>query len=163
MKEVEFIKYYMLIVLILLLSACSQNVVKEGDTVGVEYTGRLQNGEIFDESNGKILTFTVGNSDLLPVFEEAVIGMKLGEEKDFSIPPRQAYGVSIKERIITTERENAHSDQELKVGQVLVAERDGEQITGKIIELTDDKITVDFNHPLAGETLYFHIKVVSIE
>jgi len=139
--------------------------VKEGDTVSVEYTGRLEDGTVFDSSDqhGEPLQFTVGEGKIIKGFDHAVIGMKIGEEKEVSIPPEEAYGHHNPELVRDLPRNVFPEDQEIKPEMVfMMALPDGRQVPVRIAEVAEEQVKVDLNSPLAGKTLLFTIKLVNI-
>lgn len=139
---------------------------KMGDTVKVHYTGKLPSGEVFDssEANGNTpLEFTIGEGDVIPGFEEAVIGMSSGEAKTVTIPEDKAYGPRIEGLVAEVEREYLPQDAEPKLGQQYeVTQDDGQIFNVMVTEMTDTTVTLDANHPLAGRDLVFEIKLVEI-
>jgi peptidylprolyl isomerase len=133
--------------------------VKVGDKVKVNYTGRLQNGKIFDTSIGKTpLSFTVGAGQMIKGFDAAVIGMKVGESKTVTLPPEEAYGPIDQNKIIVFDKSNFQDFNDLFVGNVVSAG----SYSGTIIRKSDTNAVIDFNHKLAGQTLVFDINMVSI-
>lgn len=136
--------------------------VKKGDKVKVEYTGKLDDGTIFDSSEGRQpLEFEVGSGRIIKGFDQAVIGMKKGEEKEFKIEPKDAYGEHNPDFIRKIPRDKVPPEAE--IGMMLMLKTpDGVQIPAEITELTGEDVTIDLNHPLAGQTLNFQIKVVDI-
>ena len=139
-------------------------IIKQGDTIKVEYTGTLESGETFDTSQGKDpLEFEVGVGKIIPGFDKAVIGMEKDQEKEISIKPEEAYGQPRPELKQEIPREALPKDQEPKVGMGLMLNSPQGQIPARITNVSEDKITIDMNHPLAGKTLKFKIKVVDIK
>ena len=139
--------------------------IKKGDKVKIEYTVSLDDGTVFDssESHGKPLEFEAGAGKLLKGFEEAVIGMEKGEEKEIKLQPSEAYGEHNPDLIKKVPRDKLPKEQEPKPGMMLVMNLpDGAQLPTRIVEVTDETVTLDLNHPLAGKTLNFKIKVVEI-
>lgn len=139
--------------------------VEKGNKVKIEYEGKLEDGTVFDSSknHGKPLEFEAGSGQLIKGFNDAVIGMKVGEEKDITLKPEEAYGEPKQEMVQKIPKEQLPKDQEPKVGMMLmVGLPNGQQMPAKIIEIGDADITLDVNHPLAGKTLNFNIKVVEI-
>lgn len=137
---------------------------KAGDTVQVHYTGKLDDGSVFDSSAGRDpLEFTVGAGQVIPGFEQAVEGMAVGQTKTVTIPAAEAYGDRVAEAVLQVPREQLPPDLEPEVGQQLVMQsRDGRQIPIVVVEVTEDSITIDANHPLAGRDLTFEIELVSV-
>jgi len=138
---------------------------KKGDKVKIDYEGRFENNEVFDSSkkHGKPLMFEVGAGHVIKGFEDAVMGMKVGEEKEVKISPDKAYGQPKKELIKEIPREQLPADKEPKKGMLLlIGLPNGNKIPAKIASVTKDKIKVDINHPLAGKTLIFKIKLLGV-
>lgn len=137
---------------------------KYGDTVTVHYTGKLQNGAVFDTSlNREPLEFTIGDGQIIPSFEQAVIGMNTGESKTVKIPAEKAYGSHHKEMVAVVDRDQFPSNLELKVGQQLkVSKADGQIAVVTVTDVTESDVTLDANHPLAGKDLTFDIKLVGV-
>ena len=137
---------------------------KAGDTVRVHYTGMLQNGMVFDSStDGEPLEFTIGEGKVIPGFEETVVGLAVGESKIGSIPSEMAYGPHHPEMVHQIERSEIPSHIELEVGLHLQITKEGLQpLEVTIVELSDDMVTLDANHPLAGQDLIFEIQLLEI-
>jgi len=137
---------------------------KHGDTVNVHYAGKLKNGRIFDTSmNREMLKFTIGSGRLLGQFEEAVIGMSPGELKTIRISAKYAYGLHNDDLIVTIGKSKFPPNINPEVGlQVEVGELEGPTTTVIITDVTDKNVTLDANHPLAGEDLIFDIRLVEI-
>ncbi|MDH7517529.1 MAG: peptidylprolyl isomerase [Candidatus Thermoplasmatota archaeon] len=139
--------------------------VKKGDKVKVEYTGMLEDGTIFDssEKHNAPLEFVAGGGQLIKGFDNAVIGMNIGEEKEIKIPPEEAYGMPNPDFVKEVPRDCFPPDQEIKPGMIFVMKMDnGRQIPLRITLVSEDKVTVDLNPPLAGKTLIFKIKLIAI-
>ena len=138
--------------------------IKQGDTIKVDYTGTLEDGKVFDTSKGKQpLEFEVGAGKIIPGFDKAVIGMEKGQEKDISIKPEDAYGEPKDEFKKEIPKSALPQGQEPKVGMGLMMNTpQGQQFPARIIKVTDENITIDLNHPLAGKTLNFKIKIADI-
>ena len=134
-------------------------VVQEGDTIAVQYTGKLESGEVFDSSvGGDPLVFTVGSEQLIDGFDRAVLGLAVGESITVVLPPDQAYGERSDEYVLDFPLENA--PEGLAVGdQVQLS--NGAPAT--VVAIGTDTVTIDANSPLAGETLTFDIEVVEIQ
>jgi peptidylprolyl isomerase len=135
--------------------------VKAGDTITVHYTGKLENGEVFDSSEGREpLKFTVGAGQLIQGFDSAVVGMLPGDKKTVTIAPEQGYGPHMTERIFEMPKENVPEDMELEVGmRVQLSDKDKNPVPALIIALEDEIIKLDLNHPLSGKTLTFDIEI----
>ncbi|MBN2224847.1 MAG: peptidylprolyl isomerase [Deltaproteobacteria bacterium] len=138
--------------------------VKDGDTVKIHYTGKLDDGTIFDTSaDNDPLEFTVGKQDVIPGMESAVIGMEPGDKKTITIATDDAYGPYHEEMVVTVDRSEFPEDMAIEVDQQLSVELEDEQsIIVTVTEITDDNVTLDANHPLAGEDLTFDIQLVEI-
>lgn len=137
---------------------------KAGDTVKIHYTGKLDDGTVFDSSvNREPLEFTIAQGQVIPGFEEAVLGMAPGESKTQTIPMDQAYGPYREEMVIQVNREQLPPDLDPEIGlQLQVQQPNGQAMPVFITEVTDAKVTLDANHPLAGEDLTFDIQLVEI-
>ena len=141
------------------------NIVKKGDKIKVEYEGVLEDGTVFDSSTlkGCPLEFEVGSGQLLKKFEEAVVGMNTGEEKQITISPKEGYGEHKSEFLKEISKDFFPDDQEIEPGMFfMMVMQDGRQMPVKISSVSGDIVTVDLNHPLAGKTLIFKIKVIEI-
>ena len=142
------------------MSDQNEHKVIKGDTISVYYTGTLDDGSIFDSNVGKEpLKFKVGSGELIKGFDEGVIGMKAGEEKDVHIVAKDAYGDKRSELVMDIPAED-FGEADVKVGMG-VSTQDGHQ--GRVIAVNDKEIKVDFNPELAGKDLNFRIKVAKIE
>ncbi len=137
----------------------------QGSKVKVEYTGTFDNGEVFDSSEGKgPLEFTLGEQQVIKGFESAVETMELDEEKSIIIPPQEAYGETNDQLIQKMPRERLPKDMEPKEGMTLgLQDPSGRVFPIKIVAVDTDTVTMDANHPLAGKTLHFKIKLIAIE
>lgn len=138
--------------------------IGEGDTISVHYTGKLEDGQVFDTSEGREpLTFEVGSGQLIPGFDAAVRGKALGDKVTATIAPEDGYGAHNPEMVQEMPRERV-GGVELEVGQVLgLEDQDGNPFQATVAELTDDNVKLDFNHFLAGKTLVFDIEVVAVD
>ena len=139
---------------------------KNGDTVQVNYTGKLADGTVFDSSEGREpYEFTLGAGQAIPGFDKAILGMKVGEKKTVTISSDEAYGPHLDDMVIEVTRDRIRSDVEPKVGQVLTTTgKNGKEIRLTIISISDNgTVTLDANHPLAGEDLIFDIELVKIQ
>ncbi len=138
---------------------------KVGDTVKVNYTGKLQDGTVFDSSeNRDPLQFSLGEGQVIAGFEEAIVGMSPGDSKSVNIPSEQAYGPYQDELVIVVDEKQIPSDLSVEVGQQLqMRHSSGQAVPVTITNITDDKVTLDANHPLAGKDLIFDIELVTIQ
>jgi FKBP-type peptidyl-prolyl cis-trans isomerase 2 len=140
-------------------------IVKKGDTVKVEYIGSLEDGTVFDssEKHEAPLEFIVGSGQIIPGFEEAVVGMKVGEEKQITLEPEEAYGDYNPDLVKKIPKDCFPEDQDVQQGMIYMMNiPDGRQVPVKITDVEEDAITIDLNPPLAGRTLIFKIKIVAI-
>jgi peptidylprolyl isomerase len=137
---------------------------QDGNTVKVHYTGRLDDGSIFDTSDGRDpLEFKIGEGQVLSDFEQAVIGMTPGDSKNAMIPSEKAYGPRHEEMVIVVDRENVPQDVKPQVGQQLqIRDQQGQVFYVLVTEVTEANVTLDANHPLAGQDLTFEIKLMEI-
>ncbi len=155
-----------LLLVVILVTGCSGTVrAKIGDTVKVHYTGTLEDGTVFDTSvEREPLAFTLGQDLVIPGFEEAIIGMKVGESETVDIPVEQAYGPYGDDLILVVERDELPENMEVEVGkQLQMSQSDGSSIVVMITEVSETTITIDANHPFAGQNLTFEIELVEIE
>jgi len=143
----------------------ADKVVKKGDTVSVEYTGKLETGETFDSSKGKDpLEFEAGAGKVIKGFDEGIIGMKVGEEKELVIEAENAYGKRSDKYLKEVPRNTIPEKIQLKKGIILMFKReDGMRMPSTVTEVNDKTIKIDFNHPLAGKKLIFNIKIITIK
>lgn len=137
---------------------------QRGDTVKVHYTGKLDDGTVFDSSvDREPLEFTLGQGGIIPGFEQAVLGMSTGESKTETIPSENAYGPYVEEMVLTVDRQQMPPEIEPQVGQQLhLQQPDGQMIPVMITDVSSSTVTLDANHPLAGENLTFDIQLVEI-
>jgi len=138
---------------------------QKGDTVSVHYTGRLKDETVFDSSQGKEpLEVTIGEGKLIPGFEKELIGMEVGETKSLEIEPEEAYGERNDQLATKVQRTDLPQDLQPEVGQRLqVTQPDGSAFVVQVTELDENSVTLDANHPLAGETLKFDIELTEIK
>ncbi len=137
---------------------------QNGDTVKIHYTGTLEDGTVFDSSEGHDpLEFTLGSGQVIVGFEEAVTGMKSGDKKTVNIPAEKAYGQRNEEMILQAPRDQVPSDIDPEVGQQLqMGGPGGETVVVRVTEVTEEHVTLDANPPLAGKDLTFDIELVAI-
>jgi peptidylprolyl isomerase len=133
-----------------------------GCTVKVHYTGSVDDGTVFDSSEqGEPLEFTIGNGELIPGFEQGVIGMEVGETKTVKIPATEAYGSRMEELVRTVPRTRLPPGVEPKIGaQLRLNGGDGQYMAVTITEVSESSVTLDGNHPLAGKDLTFALRLV---
>jgi len=138
--------------------------VKSGDKVKVHYHGKLTNGETFDSSEGRDpLEFEVGSGMVIKGFDEGVTGMTTGEKKTIHIPVDEAYGPRSVEMIFDIPKENFPPDMELEAGMPLMMnDQQGHQLPVNVVEIKENSVVLDANHPLAGQDLIFDLELVEI-
>jgi peptidylprolyl isomerase len=155
----------LLLLIIPIISGCKSEVLaKSGDTVSVHYTGRLANDTVFDTSeDGEPIEFTIGQGKMIPGFEQAVIGMKVDETKTVNIPVDQAYGAWSEDLVMEVDRSQLQEGLEPEIGmQLQMSRTDGGISIVTITKITDSTLTIDANHPLAGQDLEFDIRLLAI-
>lgn len=143
--------------------------IKNGDKIAVTYEGRFEDGVVFDSSthgdHSHPLVFIVGQHQVIPGFEQSVIGLKEGESKEFTVLPKDAYGER-DDRLMRTMPKaeiNLPNNQEIKEGMALMTYTpDGHPLQIFVSKVSADSVTLDLNHPLAGKTLIFKITVIGI-
>jgi peptidylprolyl isomerase len=140
------------------------SVAKTGNTVKVHYTGKLDDGTVFDSSvNREPLEFTIGDGKLIPGFDNAVNGMKVGEKSTVKIPAEEAYGPHYEQLVQIVNRTDLPPELKPEVGQHLEAvQQDGNVINVTVTNVDEKSITIDANHPLAGKELTFELELVEI-
>ncbi len=139
--------------------------VKANDTIRVHYTGKLNDGQVFDSSlQREPLEVTLGQGALIPGFEKGLIDMEVDEEKTITIPKTEAYGDVRKELFQKIPKNELPEQIKPEVGMGLVATRpDGSEQQLRVSEVAEEHIVVDANHPLAGQDLIFDLKLVEIK
>ena len=140
--------------------------IKKGNKVVLEYEGKLENGEVFDstERTGQTLEFEAGSGKVIKGFDQAVIGMEKGEEKEFKIKPEEAYGEVREDLKREIPKKAIQLDKEPEAGMTLVmATPEGQQIPLIVTEVKQESLVLDMNHPLAGKTLNFKIKIIDVK
>ena len=137
---------------------------KNGDTVKVHYTAKLEDGKVIDTSiNHEPWQFTIGEDKLIQGFKEAVIGMNPGESKTVKVPADKAYGPHRKGMALVVDRNKLPEHIKPEVGQQLrIPQADGKTAVVTVIDVSESKVTIDANHPLAGKDLTFDIELIEI-
>ena len=137
---------------------------QNGDKVKIHYTGKLDDGSVFDSSEGSTpLEFTLGEGQVIPGFEQGVVGMEPGDSKTLNIPVDQAYGPHHEDRTFEIDRSELPADMPIEVGMRLQGnQQDGRAVEVTVVEFDDTKVKMDGNHPLAGQDLTFEIQLVEI-
>jgi peptidylprolyl isomerase len=138
---------------------------KKGDTAQVHYTGRLEDGQVFDSSEGgEPLEFEIGAGNVIQGFDEGVRGMSQGDKKRIEIEADDAYGQRVDALVQEIARAGLNLDREPEVGMQLGLQLpDGQEIPVTITEVTQESITLDANHPLAGQKLIFDVELVNLK
>lgn len=138
--------------------------VQNGNYVSVEYTGKLENGQVFDSSIGRQpLEVHMGAGQMIAGFEAQLMGMSLNERKVFTLSPEEAYGPHNDDLMQTISREEVPEGMKVETGMIVgLVTPDGQRVPARVVALDDRELTLDFNHPLAGEKLTFEIEVVGI-
>lgn len=136
---------------------------KAGDTVRIHYTGTLQDGTVFDSSEGRDpLQFTLGAGQVIPGFDAAVAGMEVGATRTVTIVAEEAYGPRRDDMILAIPRDQVPPNMNPEVGEQLQVGQGEERFLVTVAEVTEREIVLDGNHPLAGEDLTFALELVSI-
>jgi peptidylprolyl isomerase len=137
--------------------------IKEGDRVKVHYTEKLENGRVLDTSKGDLpLEIKVGNN-IVPLFEQAIKGMKTGDTKKIKVPPAKAYGPRLEERILEVPKNSLPENISPMIGcKVELKKQSGDTIDARITSIKENTVTLDANHPLAGIPIVFEIQIVEI-
>jgi len=141
-----------------------ERVVKEGDTIKIHYTAKLKDGDVFESSKGHVpFQFKVGEGSVIPGLEKAVIGMKVGESKTVEVPPEDGFGPKHEELIFKVDKASIPQDIEPFVGQNLQMQHpDGGVVSLTVTDINEDSVTLDANHPLAGNMIIFDLELVEI-
>ena len=139
--------------------------VKFGDTVRVHYKAKTEETTIFDSSSQEEpLVFKIGDGQIIPVFEKALIGMKAGDEKTINLQPEEAFGPYVDELVTTIDKNQLPPNIEIEKDQQLqIQQPDGQVLLVKVVDITDNNVTFDANHPLAGKNITFDIHLITIE
>lgn len=136
---------------------------KAGDIVRVHYKGLLDDGSVFDSSEGRDpLEFTLGAGQVIPGFEQAVAGMTPGDEQRITISPDEAYGARRDDLVLVVDRSEMPADMEPAPGQQLQLSQEGQSFIVTITDVSAENVTLDANHPLAGQQLTFDLQLVDI-
>ncbi len=139
--------------------------VEKDSTVSLHFNLTLADGSPVDgTSDGEPMTFTMGDGAMIEPFENVILGLSVGEKQQVSLDPREAFGFPDDENKHWMDRAEFKMDVELQEGLVIeFSTPEGENIPGSLVELTEDKVLVDFNHPLAGHEIIFSVEVVDIK
>jgi peptidylprolyl isomerase len=144
------------------MTAPNERAVAAGDQIKVNYVGRFDNGELFDSSEGREpLEFTVGGEQVIAGFDRAVVGLKPGESCKVVVSPADGYGEHVPEMVVTIERQQIPDNEKLMLGSMLeVSMEDGQSLEVQVVELSDEVVVLDGNHPLSGKELHFEIELL---
>jgi len=138
--------------------------ITAGKNVSIEYSLSLENKEVIDSNvGGEPLSYVQGSNQIIPGLENALEGMKVGESKKVSVGPEEGYGPVIPEAIVEVGKEQLPLEAFQVDAQVQAQSPDGDVLYGQVTKIEDDTATIDFNHPLAGKTLFFDVKVLDIQ
>ena len=136
--------------------------VELGTKVTLHFALVLEDGDVIDSNfETAPATFTVGDGNLLPGFESTLMGLENGDEREFTIPPEEAFGQHNPQNVQRVDRSN-FDQQELEVGAMFSFQNGDGELPGVIVEFEDEEILVDFNHPLAGKNIIFQVKIMDI-
>ncbi|MBF0147589.1 MAG: peptidylprolyl isomerase [Magnetococcales bacterium] len=139
--------------------------IKNGDIIAMHYTGTLEDGQVFDSSiaRDEPIRFTVGDAELIPGLEKELLGMAVGEAKRVHVGMMEAYGEWMEELVRDFPRELFPEGMELETGlRFSLSQEEGREMFATITEINGDVITLDANHPLAGENLIFDVEILEI-
>jgi peptidylprolyl isomerase len=140
-------------------------IIEAGNLISVHYTGTFEDGEVFDSSQGRDpLSFQVGAGQMIQGFDQAVLGMKQGENKKITLAPEEAYGPRDEELLIDIPAEQFPDDMKLEKGMMLqLTNQAGQPVPATVAEINDESVKMDVNHPMAGKTLVFDIEIVEVK
>ncbi len=139
-------------------------IIEKGKTVSFEYTLTLENKEVIDTNTGaEPLVFTYGSSQIIPGLEDQMTGLKVGDTKKVTVNPEDGYGPVLQEAIIELKTEQV-PESSRKIGAMLQTKSpDGQIVRGRVAKIDEEKAIIDLNHPLAGKTLFFDVKVLDVK
>jgi FKBP-type peptidyl-prolyl cis-trans isomerase SlpA len=136
--------------------------VQTGTSVTLHFSLALENGHIVDSNfKGNPATFSVGDGNVLPGFESSLLGLEVGDEREFIISPENAFGQHNAQNVQAVDRGN-FDESELEIGSILSFQNGDGELPGVIIALEENQVMVDFNHPLSGKNIVFQVKIVEI-
>jgi FKBP-type peptidyl-prolyl cis-trans isomerase 2 len=138
---------------------------RDGDTVTIHYTGMLERGDVFESTKGgNPVELTLGDRRMIPGIEKEILGMSVGETKTFEVPPEEGFGKSMKEFKTSVKRDDLPEQITPVIGQALeVQQTNGLSFVMFISDMDEDTVTLDTNHPLAGQTLTFTIELMEVK
>lgn len=141
----------------------SNNVIGEHSRVTLHFRLKLEDGTQVDSTfEGEPASFTVGDGSLLPGFEQALFGLSSGDEAEIEVPPEAGFGQRNPGNLQKVRRDHFAPDIELEPGLVVSFDNGGGELPGVVQEVGEDEVTVDFNHPLAGQTVLFAVKIIDV-
>jgi len=137
---------------------------KSGDTVKIHFTGKLQDETVIETSKDRDpLEFTIGDGNVIPGLEQGVIGMAAGDKKTIAISPEDAFGQPQEDLVVDMKKSEFPKDVELAAGAYLnIESSDGKEFKAKVVEIKEDTVTLDANHPLAGVTINYDVELIEI-
>jgi FKBP-type peptidyl-prolyl cis-trans isomerase SlpA len=136
--------------------------IQTGTSVTLHFSLALENGHIIDSNfEGNPATFSVGDGNLLPGFESSLLGLEVGDEREFIISPENAFGQHNAKNVQAVDRGN-FDESELEIGSILSFQNGDGELPGVIIALEKNQVMVDFNHPLSGKNIVFQVKILEI-
>ena len=136
--------------------------IETGMSVTLHFSLVLEDGHIIDSNfESEPATFSVGDGNLLPGFESTLIGLVNGDEREFTIPPEQAFGQHNPQNVQAVERGN-FDQEELELGAMFSFQNGDGDLPGVIVDVDDNEVMIDFNHPLAGKNIIFQVKIIDI-
>lgn len=140
-------------------------IIGQGVQVTMHFSLSLESGEVIDSNfEGEPVTFTVGDGNLLPGFETALFGLKQGDETALVVPPERGFGEHNPENVQVIERMQFPADADLQPGLMLTfSDAQNNELPGVVTDISDESVTVDFNHPLAGRDVRFTVKIIEVE
>ena len=164
MKKLSTFLLFSIICALFLFGCSTVEKAESGDTVRLNYTGTLEDGTVFDSSGGREpIEFVIGAGAVIPGLDKGVIGMAMSETKTITIPMEEAYGPKNPNMIMKAPKDKLPPEMGLEIGQQLESRQpDGRVMYATIIEVDEDSVTLDANHPLAGKTLIFEVEIVEI-
>ena len=136
--------------------------IDTGTTVTLHFSLALEDGAVVDSNfEGKPATFSIGDGNLLPGFEETLLGLRATDEGEFLVPPEKAFGQHNEQNVQRVDMDN-FADLEIEPGAMFSFQNGDGELPGVITEIVDGEVMVDFNHPLAGKTIVFHVKIIDV-
>ena len=154
----------LLLFAVAMIGCSADSGAKVGDHVKIHYTGMLGDGTVFDSSvDREPLEFTLGDGSVIPGFEQGILGMNIGDSKTITIPVDSGYGPRHEEFVVNVAKTNFPPDLKVEVGQQLQMQQpDGRAMNVMVLEVGEDSVRIDANHPLAGQVLIFDLELVEI-